>query len=138
MSRVVTCNGCFDGLHPGHLFFLGFCRGQGDELIVGINTDEYIRTHKRPDPVPEEDRVRALMSLGVVSRVEVFPENTPIGFLRRTRPDVNCIGEEYRDVAPELPVCRELGIEVVYIPRIGDWSSTGLRKGTYAGVGKGI
>ena len=47
MKKLVTCNGAFDGLHPGHLFYLGFCRGQGDELVVGINGDDYIRNKKQ-------------------------------------------------------------------------------------------
>jgi len=136
--RVVTCNGCFDGLHPGHMFFLGYCRGQGSKLIVGINTDDYIRRKKRSDPVPEKDRVAALISLGVAEKVEVFPEDSPCEFIRRNMPDVHCIGEEYRGRAPEEKVCAELGIWIVYVPRIGKWSSTGMRKAAHAGISNGI
>ena len=125
---LVTCNGCFDGLHPGHLFYLGFCRGQGDRLVVGVNSDDYIRSRKRDNPVPEEERRRALMDLGMVERVCVFSEDNPIEFIRMERPDVHCIGEEYRDVAVELAVCKELGTRVVYVPRVGKWSSTEMRK----------
>lgn len=124
---LVTCNGCFDGLHPGHLFFLGFCRALGNRLVVGINTDEYIRKHKRPSPMPQELRARALMELGFIQDVEIFPEDDPGAFIDRLRPTLHCIGEEYRLVAPELKVCKRLGIEVAYVPRIGKWSSTAIR-----------
>jgi D-beta-D-heptose 7-phosphate kinase / D-beta-D-heptose 1-phosphate adenosyltransferase len=126
---LVTCNGCFDGLHPGHMFFLGFCRGQGDRLIVGINADHYILTHKRPNPIPVEERKQVLMDLGIVESVDVFTENNPIEFIKRTEPHIHCISEEYRDTAVELDMCIKRGIIVVYVPRIGKWSSTMMRGG---------
>lgn len=127
---VVTCNGCFDGLHPGHLFILGFARAQGDELIVGINSDGYIRRVKGREPIPEAERAKALMELGCVSRVVIFHEDDPREFLRSVRPWIHCIGAEYRGKAVEEPTCWELGIRMVYVPRVGNWSSTVLRKGS--------
>ena len=124
---LVTCNGCFDSLHPGHLFFLGFCRGQGSRLIVGINTDEYIRSNKRPFPIQQDQRVADLMNLGFIESVEIFPESDPRAFIIRNRPDIHCIGKEYENTAMEVQTCRELGIRVAFIPRIGTWSSTSLR-----------
>ena len=124
---LVTCNGCFDGLHHGHMFFLGFCRGQGSRLIVGINSDRYIVVNKRPNPTPEEQRLRDLLNLGFIEKVEIFQESDPREFIVRNRPDIHCIGEEYKDMAIELPTCRELGIKVVFVPRIGTWSTTALK-----------
>lgn len=128
IDGLVTCNGCFDGLHPGHLFFLGFCRGQGTRLVVGINSDDYIRRHKRPLPTPEKQRISDLLELGFIDVVEVFPEEDPSEFIRRNKPVIHCIGEEYRGIAVELKVCAELGVQVVYIPRIGKWSSSSWRR----------
>lgn len=128
ISGLVTCNGCLDGIHPGHLFFLGFCRAQGSRLIVGINSDGYIAKNKRSHPFPAWERKKALMDLGFIEAVEVFTEDNPIEFIRRTEPEVHCIGEEYRDKAPEIEVCKNLGIKVVYVPRVGKWSSTLLRE----------
>ena len=124
---LVTCNGCFDGLHFGHLFFLGFCRGQGSRLIVGINTDEYIIGNKRPNPTPQLQRYEALTNLGFIEKVEIFSEFDPRSFILRNRPNVHCIGEEYKDTAVELQTCKDLGIKVVYVPRIGTWSTTSLK-----------
>jgi cytidyltransferase-like protein len=126
---LVTCNGCFDGLHPGHLFFLGFCRAQGSRLIVGINSDGYIAQNKRSHPFPSWERKKALMDLGIIESVDVFTEDDPIEFIRRTEPEIHCIGEEYRDSAAELEICRMKGISVVYVPRVGKWSSTMMRAG---------
>lgn len=124
---LVTTNGCFDGLHFGHIFYLGFCRGQGDRLVVGINCDEYIRRKKGREPIPYAERIAALRALGCIEAVVVFEEYNPSIFIRSVHPDVHCIGEEYRDVASELETCRELGVKVVYVPRVGSWSSTAIQ-----------
>ena len=125
---LVTCNGCFDSLHPGHLFFLGFCRGQGSRLIVGINTDEYIISKKRPYPISQDQRAIDLMSLRFIEKVEIFSESDPREFIIRNYPGIHCIGEEYKDTAIELDTCKRLGVRVVFVPRIGTWSSTALRE----------
>jgi len=125
--KIVTCNGCFDGLHPGHLFILGFAKAHGDKLVVGINSDEYILKHKHRQPIPAEERANALMELGCVDSVIVFYEDDPREFIRRIRPAVHCIGVEYEGRAVEESVCRELGVRLVYVPRVGKWSSTLLR-----------
>ena len=124
---LVTCNGCFDGIHPGHMFFLGFCRGQGTRLIVGINTDEYIIAKKRPHPLPQYQRMRDLMELGFIDEVEIFREETASEFITRRMPSIHCISEEYGQAAPEVRTCLDLGIRVVFVPRIGTWSSTVMR-----------
>lgn len=124
-STTATCNGCFELLHPGHLFYLGYCTAQGDRLVIGLNSDAYIRRKKNRSPcVNEGQRREILLDLGIASSVIVFEENDPSEFLRIVRPDIHCIGEEYRGVAPELEVCQDIGIRVAYVPRIGSWSTT--------------
>jgi len=123
---TVTCNGCFDGLHSGHMFFLGYCAAHGDRLIVGVNDDAYIRRHKRTHPFcSETQRREQLMRLCVVHEVRIFAESDPSAFIRDIRPDVHCISEEYRERAPELLVCQELGVRTVFVPRVGAWSTSG-------------
>nr|MCS5660673.1 adenylyltransferase/cytidyltransferase family protein [Dehalococcoidia bacterium] len=36
---VVFTNGCFDLLHSGHVTLLEVAAGEGDLLIVGLNSD---------------------------------------------------------------------------------------------------
>ena len=124
---LVSTNGCFDGLHPGHFFFLGYCSAHGDRLVVGINSDDYIVKHKRDNPIPAQQRKRALLDIGFITKVVVFDEDNPIEFLKREKPDVHCIGMEYKGKAPEEPYCKANGIKVVYVPRIRGWSSSALR-----------
>jgi len=125
--NIVTCNGCFDGLHPGHLFFLGYCRALGDKLIIGINHDDHIRQTKGREPFyTAEERMKALMNLDFVSDVIIFKERIPNKFIKDVNPDVHCTGEEYGWDCPESPICKELGIKLVLIPRIRFWSTSKL------------
>ena len=71
MTPRVTVNGCFDGLHAGHLFLLGYAAAlaRAGELWVGLNRDEYIMEHKGREPMPWIDRATAIMNLGVTKDI---------------------------------------------------------------------
>jgi D-beta-D-heptose 7-phosphate kinase/D-beta-D-heptose 1-phosphate adenosyltransferase len=47
-ERIVFTNGCFDLLHQGHVTYLNYCRGLGDIVVVGINSDESVKRLKGP------------------------------------------------------------------------------------------
>jgi D-glycero-beta-D-manno-heptose 1-phosphate adenylyltransferase len=58
--RVVLTSGSFDIIHEGHSMYLEAARSFGDFLIVGLDSDEKIRSRKgagRP-AVPEMERLR--------------------------------------------------------------------------------
>ena len=44
--KTVFTNGCFDILHQGHLDLLNTARLYGDQLVVGINSDQSIKRIK--------------------------------------------------------------------------------------------
>jgi rfaE bifunctional protein nucleotidyltransferase chain/domain len=58
--RVVLTSGSFDIIHEGHSMYLEAARGFGDFLIVGLDSDDKIRSRKGPDrpAVPEMERLR--------------------------------------------------------------------------------
>jgi bifunctional ADP-heptose synthase (sugar kinase/adenylyltransferase) len=96
--------------------------------VVGINSDNYIRDKKGREPVSENERARMLLSLGFIKDVVIFNESEPSDFIRKTMPIVHCTGEEYALTCPEARVCRELGIRLVFVPRIGKWTTSKLLK----------
>ena len=123
---TVTCNGCFDGLHPGHLFYLGYCAAQGDRLVVGLNDDDYLRRKKREPHYKAAKRSEMLLRLGCVSEVRIFGEGDPREFLRAIEPQVHCTGGEYGPDCAEAELCRQLDIRLVLVPRLPHWSTTDL------------
>lgn len=96
-QRVVATNGCFDLLHVGHLRYLEQAARFGDLLVVGVNSDESVRTLKgstRPI-IPEADRAELLVGLRCVAAVCVFPQERATQFLEALLPDVYCKGGDY-------------------------------------------
>ena len=127
MGKVVTINGCYDGIHPGHLFIFGYAKALGDKLIIGINGTEYIRNKKNREPhYSLIDRARILQNMGLFDEIQTFPEDTPNEWIRKVKPDIHCTGIEYAPNPAEKSICDELGIELVFVPRIKNLASSTL------------
>lgn len=97
-QRVVFTNGCFDILHPGHVTYLAKAASLGNKLIVGLNSDESVRSlDKAPNrPVNSEDaRALVLAALGFVDLVCVFTESTPEKLIELVQPDILVKGADY-------------------------------------------
>lgn len=95
--KVVLTNGCFDLLHAGHLALLETARGQGDVLVVALNSDASVRGLKgegRP-VLPEHERAEALLSLEAVDRVVLYDEPTPLAVVQALLPDVLVKGADW-------------------------------------------
>ena len=43
-ERIVFTNGVFDILHAGHVMYLTEAKSRGERLVVGLNSDESVRT----------------------------------------------------------------------------------------------
>lgn len=72
--RIITF-GSFDILHYGHIRLLRRAREMGDELIVGVSSDELNRSKKGRTPVYSEfERMEILRSLRFVD--DVFLEES--------------------------------------------------------------
>jgi D-sedoheptulose 7-phosphate isomerase len=138
-GRIVTTNGCFDLLHPGHVRFLAQARAFGDFLVVGLNSDASVRALKGPTRpvVPVAERAAMLLALRDVDRVVVFEELVPLAFLDAVRPDVHCKGADYAaDALPEAELVRNNGGRIEILPLYGGFSTTRiLRDRGLAGPG---
>lgn len=95
--RVVFTNGCFDLLHPGHIQLLETARAMGDALVVGINSDDSVRTLKGPGRpvIPEEERAEILAGFECVDAVVVFDELTPQKTVAALLPDILVKGGDW-------------------------------------------
>lgn len=118
-QTIVFTNGCFDLLHAGHVSYLERARELGDVLVVGINTDDSVRTIKGPQrPItPLEDRCRVLAGLSCVDVLVPFAEPDPHRLIAQLRPHVLVKGADW----PEEEVVggdlvKSLGGRVVRLP----------------------
>lgn len=95
--RVVFTNGCFDLMHAGHVAYLEFARGQGDALVVGLNSDDSVRTNKgdRRPVNAQAYRARVLAALACVDMVVLFDEKEPAELIRALTPAVLVKGKDW-------------------------------------------
>ncbi len=122
---LVFTNGCFDLLHAGHVRYLQVAKSLGRSLVVGLNSDQSIKTIKPnksgfpPRPlVPEAQRAEVLASLKPVDAVVIFSETTATRLIQALQPDVYVKGGDYsQSTLPEAPVVQAYGgrIELVKV-----------------------
>ncbi len=90
-------NGCFDLLHPGHIFVLTESRDRVDRLVLALNTDASVRRLKGPTrPVQNEvARITVAAALEAVDAAILFDEDTPLALITALLPNVLFKGGDY-------------------------------------------
>jgi D-glycero-beta-D-manno-heptose 1-phosphate adenylyltransferase len=128
-ERIVLANGCFDALHVGHIRYLEGARGEGDLLVVAVNSDSSVHTLKgsgRPI-LPESARADLVAALRAVDYVVLFSEPNVEALLEDLRPDVHAKGTDYRaDTVPERATAARLGVRVAIVGDPKDHSTRDL------------
>lgn len=128
-QRLVLTNGCFDLLHVGHVRYLQAARACGDQLIVGVNSDQSVRALKGSGrPLNQEQaRVEVLAALACVDWVTLFDETTADNLIAQVQPNLYVKAGDYcLESLPEKETIQRLGIEVAFMPFIHGYSTTQL------------
>jgi rfaE bifunctional protein nucleotidyltransferase chain/domain len=132
-NSIVATNGCFDLLHPGHVYFLQEAAKLGCRLVVGINSDRSVRALKGEGrPIfPARLRAYVIASLSCVSFVYIFDSIRATTFLRALRPKVWVKGGDYTidtvDKGERDAVLRSGG-SIQFIPSMPGFSTTRITK----------
>lgn len=125
---LVFTNGVFDIVHIGHIRGLSFARKLGASLIVGLNSDQSVKTLGKGDdrPItPDSERAEVIASIRPVSAVIIFNNNSPISLIEVLRPDVYVKGGDYEGrESEEVSLIRRQGGVVAYFPYIHGVSSS--------------
>ncbi len=128
--RVFT-SGSFDLFHVGHLNILEKSASLGDELIVGVSTDELISEYKGCRPIiPFEQRFRIISSIKCVTKAVKQDKLTAINQLKRECIDIVTIGDDWENKHLEgLEWMKsQPGKSVVYFPYTKGISTTAIKK----------
>ena len=120
----IWTNGCFDVLHVGHIALFKYARSLGDELIVGIDSDEKVKKDKGKNRPLNTlyDRMEVLNALVYVDKV--IPFDTTVELERTVKwlkPHVMVIGSDWKgkDI-----IGSKYTEKVIFFDRIGDYSTT--------------
>jgi glycerol-3-phosphate cytidylyltransferase len=125
MNKIVITYGTFDLFHVGHVRLLKRLKSLGDQLIVGVSSDEFNLLKGKKSFFSYNERVEILKSCKYVD--EVFPENDwnqKFDDIRSFNADIFAIGDDWKGKFDELSSC----CEVVYIQRTEDISTTDIKR----------
>ena len=130
-SSLVTTNGVFDLLHPGHVQYLYQASRLAEIFILGLNSDRSVTALKGPTrPVNKfDDRALVLSGFDFIDAIVQFDEDTPEEFLQVVQPQVHVKGGDYTiDSLPETRVVQSFGGEVIILPFRQGYSTTSILK----------
>ena len=128
-KTVAFTNGCFDMLHPGHLFSLAQSAKEADYLLVGLNSDASVKRLKGPErPIHNESsRASILANLVLVDVVVLFEEDTPLQLIQALLPDVLVKGGDYTiETIIGAKEVIENGGKVIINPIVEGFSTTNI------------
>jgi D-beta-D-heptose 7-phosphate kinase/D-beta-D-heptose 1-phosphate adenosyltransferase len=121
-KKVVMVSGGFDPVHIGHVRLFKEAKKLGDELVVVINNDNWLKLKKGYVFMPEHERKEIIEAFEAVDRVILskHKKNTKdISIsedLRVLRPHIFAKGgDRHRGniPTPEVLVCEEIGCQIV-------------------------
>ena len=120
----VWTNGCFDILHRGHIELFRYAKSLGDELVVGIDTDEKVKLDKGDGrPINNlQDRVFMLQSIKYIDKVISFDSTKDLeNAIKWYRPDIMVIGSDWKDKKVIGDIFTD---KLVFFDRIDGYSTT--------------
>jgi len=111
--NVVLVTGGFDPLHSGHLSYFEEAKKLGDILVVGINSDEWLKRKKGKAFLPRLERTSIIDALKMVDRTIWFDDSdgSAKAAIKNTQalyPDCKIIfangGDRTKDNIPEMEI----------------------------------
>ena len=119
---VVAVSGGFDPIHIGHIRLFREAKKLGDELIVIINNDNWIKLKKGHGSfMPEKERKEIIEAITNVDKViltqhELGTKDLSIcKDLAKLKPHIFANGGDRNEKnIPELDVCKQINCEVIF------------------------
>ena len=113
---TIAVSGGFDPIHKGHVQMIREAAEYGN-VIVLLNSDDWLIRKKGYKFMSFEERayiVGSIKGVAVVSNVDDSDDSVCAG-LRRFQPDYFANGgDRYQTNTPEMEVCEELGIAMLW------------------------
>ena len=120
MKTIVLVTGGFDPIHSGHISYINAAKKLGDKLVVGVNSDDWLRRKKGQEFMPSSERINIIQNLKDVDHCILFndTENHAIEAIRNVKlmyPDHHIIFANGGDrTAENIPEMSEPNVEFVF------------------------
>lgn len=99
----VLCFGCFDILHPGHIYYLREAKKLGEHLVVVVARDKTIKKIKGKDPkYSQAERVGHVREVSHVDKVVLGYETDYYKIIEEINPDIIALGYDQNSYSENL------------------------------------
>lgn len=126
--KVGYTTGVFDMFHIGHLNILKKAKEQCDYLIVGVSTDEVVRSYKKKTPIiPFEERIAIVSELKCVDKAVPQTSMNKMEAWEQLHFDVLFHGSDWKNSDMYNRIIEDfdkVGVDVIFLPHTSGISST--------------
>lgn len=115
--KIVCTSGYYNPFHVGHLKLFKEAIKYGDYLVVIVNNDQQVKLKGSETFMNELERLEIIKSIKYVHKamLSVDTDRTIMESLKKIHPAVFLKGgDSTEENTPELELCKELGIKVVF------------------------
>jgi cytidyltransferase-like protein len=123
MPKAIIVSGYFNPLHKGHIEYFNHAKAAGDELIVIVNNDHQRMLKGSAEFQLEDERMFIVSNIKSVDRVylSIDQDRTVCETIKKVHKELSKDyhlafangGDQNNQSIPEVPVCQELGIELL-------------------------
>lgn len=120
--RVLTL-GTFDLLHVGHLRLFKKCRslsGDKGQVIVGLNSDEFVKKFKKKPPILSyKEREELIMETGLVDKIykNEQKDGTIKDVIKKAKPNIIVVGSDWG----RKDYLKQIGLDWDYLDKNKIW-----------------
>lgn len=129
--KIGYTQGVFDMFHIGHLNIINKAKEQCEYLIVGVNSDELVKTYKHKETViNEKDRKEIISNLKAVDECFIVETLDKLVIHQQIHFDAIFIGNDWIGNPRWMNTKNELakiGVDVIFLPHTEGVSSTILK-----------
>lgn len=135
MTPILYTGGTFDLFHYGHANFLKQCYNITPNVVVSLNTDEFVSRYKAPPILRFEERKQSLEQCKYVSRViaNIGDEDSKIA-IKMINPNIIAIGDDWinKDYYSQMGFNEKWlnieNIKLIYLPYTRFISTTDIKQ----------
>lgn len=132
MYEIGFTQGAFDMFHIGHLNLIRNAKAQCKYLIVGINSDELIKSYKGKEAIiPTSERVAIVEAIKYVDEVVITDTLDKMQMVKDKKCNAIFVGSDWKDNERWLKTKEEMqaiGVDVIFLPYTEKTSSTLIRE----------